>query len=132
MAIQDLKSRQGSVYPFSSASFLPHLLNFNLTLVERSDCSMSCSEPVADLAWIWAVIPDLGWIWAVICVLCTPPHPPTPPTPAHIHRDGPRVVEEAPWGAATGASSKGVFSTSSFPAAGRQSLAKASSSHPAP
>lgn len=75
MAIQDLKSRQGSVYPFSSASFLPHLLNFNLTLVERSDCSMSCSEPVADLAWIWAVIPDLAWIWAVICVLCTLPHP---------------------------------------------------------
>lgn len=108
--------------PFSSASFLPHLLNFHLRLVERTDCSMSCSKLVADLAW------NPGWGFPVLC-----PPPLTPPTPARIHWDGPLVEEEPPRGAAAGASSKGALaSTSALPAASRQSLAKAPSGDPAP
>lgn len=69
---------------FTSASFLPHLLNFCLRLVERTDCPRSCREPVADLAWNPGCDSQS----------CSPSRDSTQLCP--LHRDGPRVEEERP------------------------------------
>lgn len=75
-------------------------------LRKSSHCSKSCSRPVADLAWNPGCDSSL-----------MPPHS---AHPAHIHRGGHPVEEVPPKGAAAGASSKRVFSSSAFPAVGRR------------